>query len=201
MERLTCWFAASKYSEAPREALIARLYDYEQSRLSPEEVMELKEQSKKAVVESPDFERLTWRSVDGTSFYTEASQQELIDRLAAYENTCLKPEEIQRMRFHQWRKDRWNNNLSEAPAWKLLQVKVKELEWISDYASDKVPDEEKRYHSQRIFETVGAKREDGTWEYAECVGDGIVVGEAYEIEPPEHDLGVFEAVVLEWREV
>ena len=142
--------------------------------------------------------RLTAERVNGIKrgYWSAAKKQELVDALAAYENTELTPEEIRTLK----NRTKWQTP-ADAPLKKRVLVKTKDLEWIADYNSDWVPEEEKTRHPEQIVITIGFKteRESGEW-ICEDPSDGEKYA-ASEKENPDRSPEMLETVVLGWMEL
>lgn len=144
------------------------------------------------------MKRLTAERVNGIKqgYWSAAKKQELIDALAAYEDTELMPEEIRALK----NRNKWQPP-TDAPLKKRVLVKTKDLEWTSDYSTDWVPEEEKTHHSEQVVITMGFKtdRELGEWI---CVDlDDGEKHTASEKENPDRSPGTLETVVLGWMEL
>ena len=107
------------------------------------------------------MERLTHPRSSGikTGYWSPNKKDELIERLAAYEDTGLTPEEIERLKEqHRWIPVEERLPVQGEPVW----ATIKHSEWINDYDTDWLPEEEKKYHP----ESYGVYK-------AEYIGGGI----------------------------
>lgn len=162
------------------------------------------------------MERLTHERVGGikTGYWSAAKKDELIDRLAEYENTGKTPEEIKGFgsvakdmaeqvvkllnRLEEERnKHRWipvGECLPDAETWVLATVK--RHRWISDYGED-VPDDDKTDHPEAIYTTVAKRNAEGWW-YIDMEDESL----NYDLNPEdyegEEDLSCPRVEVLAW---
>lgn len=110
------------------------------------------------------MERLTHKRINGIKegYWSPNKKEELVKRLAEYENTGLSPADVGELRRQQ-RRYHWipvEERLpeEEMPVW----ITVKHSSWISDYGSDFIPKEEWRYHPESSGTYKGnMKRESG----------------------------------------
>lgn len=124
------------------------------------------------------MERLTHERSNGikTGYWSPEKKEDLVARLAEYENTGLAPDEIESVNefegsntqkyLLELAKHRWipvEERLPE-PFLNVLAT-VYHSEWISDYSSSWVPDEEKLYHPESRGTYLAFVDCDGQWTY------------------------------------
>lgn len=161
------------------------------------------------------MERLTSKRVNGikSGYWSAAKKDELIARLAEYEDTGKTPEEIRGFeetarkmvertislhRELKQSKDEWIpvcEKLPELETWVLATVK--RHRWISDY-KENVPDDEKTDHPEVRYVTLAKRNEEGWWHIdMEC--DSF----CYELIPEDYegkeDLSCPQVEVIAWK--
>ena len=118
------------------------------------------------------MERLTHPRSSGikTGYWSPNKKDELVERLAAYEDTGLTPEEIERLKEqHRWIPVEERLPVQGEPVW----ATIKHSEWINDYDTDWLPEEEKKYHPESYgvykAEYIGG----GIWQYSDDYNEWI----------------------------
>ena len=118
------------------------------------------------------MERLTHPRSSGikTGYWSPNKKDELIERLAAYEDTGLTPKEIERLKEqHRWIPVEERLPVQGEPVW----ATIKHSEWINDYDTDWLPEEEKKYHPESYgvykAEYIGG----GIWQYSDDYNEWI----------------------------
>lgn len=76
----------------------------------------------------------------------------------------------------------------------LVLVTVHESEWIADYDSDRVPEEEKTYHPEEYNTRIGYKIPEGNWIFYDETGSEVCCEEEFGTEK-----GVCYDVVTAWQ--
>ena len=163
------------------------------------------------------MERLTSKRVNGikSGYWSAAKKDELITRLAEYEDTGKTPEEIRgfeetarkmverTISLHrelkaEQSKDEWIpvcEKLPELEMWVLATVK--RHRWISDYKED-VPDDWKVDHPEVSYVTLAKRNAEGWW-YIDMECDSL----NYDLNPEDYegkeDLGCPWVEVLAWK--
>ena len=145
------------------------------------------------------MERLTHPRCSGikTGYWSPNKKDELIERLAAYEDTDLSPEEIKALRKNgKTPEHRWipvEERLPE-PNTRVL-VTLKHHRWISDYDSVLVPESEKIAYPEYTEVCEAVYMPDIGWKYAEAEDD---YGEAFAFIEPEEDRSCPVVEVIAW---
>ena len=164
------------------------------------------------------MERLTSKRVNGikSGYWSAAKKDELIARLAEYEDTGKTPEEIRgfeetarkmaerTISLHrelkaEQSKDEWIpvcEKLPELETWVLATVK--RHRWISDYKEEYVPDDEKTDHPEAVYVTLAKRNTEGWW-YIDMECDSL----NYDLNPEDYegkeDLSCPRVEVLAWK--
>ena len=91
-------------------------------------------------------------------------------KLMEYEDTGLTPEEIERLKEqHRWIPVEERLSVQGEPVW----ATIKHSEWINDYDTDWLPEEEKKYHPESYgvykAEYIGG----GIWQYSDDYNEWI----------------------------
>ena len=109
------------------------------------------------------MQRLTHERSNGikTGYWSPEKKEDLVARLAEYENTGLAPDEIESLKKYQWIPV--EKRLPE-PFLNVLAT-VYHSEWISDYDSSWVSDEEKIYHPESRGTYLAFVDCDSQWTY------------------------------------
>lgn len=116
------------------------------------------------------MERLTHQRSSGikTGYWSPNRKDELVERLAAYEDTGLDPQEIYSLKAGTILKAmgcKWIPVEEQLPKpYTNVLVTIKHSEWISDWDSTWVPVEEQRYHEATTDVTMAHLMCDG-WEF------------------------------------
>ena len=118
------------------------------------------------------MERLTHPRSSGikTGYWSPNKKDELVERLAAYEDTGLTPEEIERLKEqHRWIPVEERLPKLGEPVW----ATVKHSKWISDYDADWLPDEEKKYHPESYGVYKAEYIGEGIWQYSDDYNEWV----------------------------
>lgn len=142
------------------------------------------------------MERLTHSRCSGikTGYWSSNKKDELVERLAAYEDTGLSPEEIRALKANE--KHHWipvEERLPEPNA--RVLVTLKHHRWITDYGSAWVPEDEKIDHQEYTEVCEAVYMPDIGWKYAEAEAD---YGEAFAFIKPEKDMSCPVVEVTAW---
>lgn len=115
--------------------------------------------------------RLTQKRVNGikTGYWSTSKKDDLVARLAEYENTGLEPEEVLRLKKDMPGLIPVTEKLPKEDAWVL--VAVKRHHWISDFGEENMPDDEKTDHPERIYYALGRCLMRDSWEYLDLESD------------------------------
>lgn len=130
------------------------------------------------------MERLTHKRANGIKqgYWGLATREQLIERLAAYEDTGLEPEEVakantfvgsqaEKMMIElqaERKRDRWIPVTERLPeAKQLVLVTVHASEWISDYGEAFVPEVEKIRYPEQRYVSVGYIDEYERWTFSD----------------------------------
>lgn len=143
------------------------------------------------------MERLTHKRSNGIKegYWSPNKKEELVKRLAEYENTGLSPADVEELRRQQ-DSHHWIPVEERLPGEEMLVwVTVKHSSWISDYGSDFIPKEEWGYHPESSG-TYKGKYEEGLWWYEDEENEWIRCdGEPNEARDP----GVVYDTVVAWQ--
>ena len=123
------------------------------------------------------MERLTHPRNSGikTGHWSPNRKDELIERLAAYENTGLTPQDVislkagtilQILKWQEWIPV--EERLPEAGVYVLASVK--RHHWIADY-SEPVPESEKVYHPEAVYVTLARYKKTAGWQFLDLESD------------------------------
>ena len=147
------------------------------------------------------MERLTHPRSSGikTGYWSPEKKDALIERLAAYEDTGLTPQEVCGLKeeiLFQMICKKWIpvEELLPEPG-EAVWATVKHSEWISDYDAGWLPEEQKTYHP----ECCGVYRAEyiggGNWRYADDHNEWIYCDAA---EKEKGNLGYIYDTVIAW---
>ena len=147
-------------------------------------------------------ERLTHERMNGIKegYWSPRKKEELVQRLAEYENTGFEPEEIKGLAdkiigLSKLVMADWNPVEEQLPeTGKRCLVKMKHHAWISDYDSERIPDNEKVYHAEYTEICEAIYQGDGDWSYYD-----LECGESTAFTSPHPSLSMPIDEVLEWK--
>lgn len=116
---------------------------------------------------------VSWEQLHEGQVITKSLRERLYGalwKLMEYEDTGLTPEEIERLKEqHRWIPVEERLPVQGEPVW----ATIKHSEWINDYDTDWLPEEEKKYHPESYgvykAEYIGG----GIWQYSDDYNEWI----------------------------
>lgn len=150
------------------------------------------------------MERLTHPRSNGikTGHWSPSRKDELIERLAAYENTDLTPQDVislkagtilQILKGQEWIPV--EERLPEARVYVLATVK--RHHWIADY-SEPVPESEKTDHPEAVYVTLARYEKTAGWQFLDLESEEDVPFECYADKCDVEDLSYPLTEVVAW---
>lgn len=142
--------------------------------------------------------RLTQKRVNGIKmgYWSASKKDELVARMAEYEDTGLEPEEVLQLKKDMPCLISVTEKLPREDVW--VQVAVKRHHWISDFGEENIPDDEKTDHPERIYYTLGRREGRDIWEYLDLESDDENPCVSITNDCREEDLSYPLAEVIAW---